>query len=72
MSRDRKLHRRWLGPYQIHETFQDQNYYQLKELDGTPFKETTAGHKLKKFIQRSIEDIAETDRGNVKLWDETK
>jgi hypothetical protein len=72
MSRARKLHRRWLGPYRIHESYQDKNYYRLEELDGTPFKETTSGHKLKKFIQRSPEDIAETDRGHIKLWDAKK
>ena len=67
MSRSRKLYHRWLGPYRINQAYQDRNYYRLEELDGTPFRETTSGHKLKKFIQRSFNDIAETDRGNVKL-----
>ena len=52
ISRVRKLHYWWLGPYKIAKVHDNQVSYWLKELDGTLLKGLTfAGRQLKKFVR---------------------
>jgi hypothetical protein len=78
MSRVRKLDPKWLGPYRISNrpSQADRGTYRLEDLDGSLFRHTTPGWRLKLFIQRTPEDIAEEDRGTSKLaslsqWEKT-
>jgi hypothetical protein len=74
MSSIRKLDPRWLGPYRIsaqRASSPEKGTYRLEDLDGTPFRNTTPGWRLKFFKERSQEDIAEEERGTSKIWDET-
>jgi hypothetical protein len=71
MSRIRKLDPRWLGPYRISGTEPSQSErgtYRLEDLDGTAFRHTAPGWRLKFFQQRSVEEIAAEDRGTSKMW----
>jgi hypothetical protein len=71
MSRIRKLDPRWLGPYRISQNKPSQGErgtYRLEDLDGTTFRYTTPGWRLKLFQQRTIEEIAVEDRGTLKMW----
>ncbi|KAH6877448.1 hypothetical protein BKA58DRAFT_451006 [Alternaria rosae] len=68
MSRDRKLDTRWMGPYRVRLPRPERGTFHLEDLDGTPFPHTIPGNRLKLFRQRTVEDIAEQDRGRMKLW----
>lgn len=72
MSRDRKLDARWMGPYRVRRPWPERGTYQIEDLDGTPLPHTVPGKRLKPFRQRTSEDIAEQDRGRMKLWDPEK
>jgi hypothetical protein len=72
MSRMRKLDARWLGPYRVSMNAPpraERGTYQLEDLDGTLFRHTTPGWRLKPFQQRTIGDINEEDRGTSKMWE---
>ncbi|KAF1934555.1 hypothetical protein EJ02DRAFT_327266, partial [Clathrospora elynae] len=52
MSSIRKLDARWLGPYRISSkepSQPDRGTYRLEDLDGTLFRHTTPGWRLKVF-----------------------
>jgi hypothetical protein len=69
MSRVRKLDARWLGPYRISSTSRsDRGTYQLEDLDGTLFRHTTPGWRIKAFKERRIEDVIAEERGTSKIW----
>jgi hypothetical protein len=71
MSKSRKLTKKWMGPYRVRHAYADRNYYQLEELDGTAFRHTTAGSKIKKFLQRSIDTVAAEQEGRRQLFQST-
>jgi len=58
-----------MGPYRIRRTSPAHPTFHLEDLDGTPLPHTVPGHRLKLFRQRTVQDIAEQDRGRMKLWD---
>jgi hypothetical protein len=71
MSRIRKLDARWLGPYRISAkkpSEPEKGTYRLEDLDGTLFRHTTPGHRLKLFQERDLSDISSEDRGTSKIW----
>lgn len=71
MSRDKKLSKRWLGPYRVSadKTNTERGTYLLEDLDGTRMPHTVPGWRIKKFFERSFEDTASEDRGLLKIWD---
>ncbi|CAI6342054.1 unnamed protein product [Periconia digitata] len=60
-STNKKLSKKWLGPYKIHDVNPDRNYYRLAELDGVPFRNPTPGYRIKRFVQRDPENVARED-----------
>jgi hypothetical protein len=75
MSRVRKLDPRWLGPYRVSarkSSSPERGTYHLEDLDGSQFRHTVPGWRLKLFIQREPEDIAAEQRGTSKIWDPDK
>jgi hypothetical protein len=66
----RKLDDRWLGPYRIASKNANTGTYWLEELDGTSFRHTTHGNRLKRFYQREPNDEAILMRGRLKLFPE--
>ncbi|KAF1937911.1 hypothetical protein EJ02DRAFT_475368 [Clathrospora elynae] len=73
MSSIRKLDARWLGPYRISSkepSQPDRGTYRLEDLDGTLFRHTTPGWRLKVFRERSQHNIALEERGTSKLWEQ--
>ena len=56
ISRAQKLRPRWKGPFRIARITEKGTYF-VEELDGTPLKNTFAGSRLKKFVQRKTLDL---------------
>lgn len=52
MSREQKMHFRWLGPYRVKEAIAQKGTYILEELNGEKLGGTIAGNRLKKFHAR--------------------
>lgn len=55
-SHDKKLSKRWSGPYKIIGTREGRGTYQLAELDGTALRDYQTGSRLKLFRQRFEEE----------------
>jgi hypothetical protein len=53
MSREQKMHFRWLGPYRVKKTVALKGAYVLKELNDEELKGTVAENRLKRFYPRS-------------------
>jgi hypothetical protein len=51
---------KWQGPFKIR-TANEKGWYNLEELDGTPFRSHTPGNRLKKFHQRTTIDLEEAN-----------
>jgi hypothetical protein len=51
MSRITKLDPKWKGPYRI-KRISNKGWFQLEELDGVPFRNTTPGNRVVRFYQR--------------------
>lgn len=51
---------KWQGPFKILKKG-EKGWYNLCELDGTPFRNHTPGHRLKKFVQRTQMDLKEIE-----------
>jgi hypothetical protein len=56
MSREQKMHFRWLGPYRVKEAVPLKGTYVLEELNGAKLGGTVAGNRLKKFHPRTEKD----------------
>jgi len=52
MSKNTKLQYRWRGPFRVKRANQEKGYYSLEELDGSEIRQTYAGNRLKRFVQR--------------------
>jgi len=52
MSREQKMHFRWLGPYRVKEAIALKGTYILEELNGAELGGTVAGNRLKRFHVR--------------------
>jgi hypothetical protein len=72
MSRDKKLSKRWLGPYRVSadKTNPERGSYLLEDLDGTQMPHTVPGWRIKKFIERTANDTAAEHQGLLKVWSE--
>ncbi|OJD10440.1 hypothetical protein ACJ73_09791, partial [Blastomyces percursus] len=65
-----KLNFRWLGPCRIREANHERGTYRLEELDRSPFRNTTAGNRLKIFLLRdselhAVDDIIDEEEVDV-------
>jgi hypothetical protein len=60
-SRLTKFLPKWRGPFRIKESH-EKGWYNLEELDGTPFRSHTPGNRLKRFYQRSPGELREMDQ----------
>jgi hypothetical protein len=52
---------KWQGPFRIRAA-NEKGWYNLEELDGTPFRSHTPGNRLKKFHQRAQMDLERIDQ----------
>ena len=60
---------KWTGPFRIKNAHQ-KGWYNLEELDGTPFRSHTPGNRLKRFIQRTTVELRELQAENEELLEE--
>ena len=71
-SHSAKLRYRWLGPYRVRDKNAILGTYWLEELDGTPFRSTFNGSRLKKFFLRPGSETIRVERGEEEREGETE
>jgi hypothetical protein len=65
MSREQKMHFRWLGPYRIKKAIALKGTYILEELNGAELSNIIINNRLKRFYVRPKVHLEFTVRINV-------
>jgi hypothetical protein len=62
---------KWQGPFRIRKA-NEKGWYNLEELDGTPFRSHTPGTRLKQFRQRTTVDLKKADAHWAKIEEQRR